>query len=313
MAIGRFALALGAAFLVSCASALATSGLPGRLKSLATIDGTAIGNPPAADWLSNGRDYREQRFSPLTQINTTDVARLGVAWEFRTFSTRALEASPIVANGVMYITAPWSRVFALDAKTGKQIWSYDPHVPGAWGRFACCDVPNRGVAIWEGAVFVGTLDGRLVKLDAATGRELWAVNTIDRNKAYTITGAPRIVKGLVVIGNGGAEYDVRGYLSAYDAATGAFRWRFYIVPGDPGAPPENAAMAAALKTWPGPGTKVAWWKMGGGGGPWDSVAYDPDLDLLYVGTGNGDPWNRSMRSPTGGDNLYLSSILALRP
>jgi quinohemoprotein ethanol dehydrogenase len=314
MAIGRFALALGAAFLVSCASARAMpADLQGRLRSLATIDGTAIGNPPAADWLSNGRDYREQRFSPLTQINTTDVARLGVAWEFRTFSTRALEASPIIANGVMYITAPWSKVFALDAKTGKQIWSYDPHVPGAWGRFACCDVPNRGVAIWEGAVFVGTLDGRLVKLDAATGRELWAVNTIDRNKAYTITGAPRIVKGLVVIGNGGAEYDVRGYLSAYDAATGALRWRFYTVPGDPGAPPENAAMAAALKTWPGPGTKVAWWKMGGGGGPWDSVAYDPDLDLLYVGTGNGDPWNRTMRSPEGGDNLYLSSILALQP
>ncbi|HLY07097.1 MAG TPA: PQQ-dependent dehydrogenase, methanol/ethanol family [Rhizomicrobium sp.] len=314
MAVGRFALALGAALFASVACAHATdSDLPARLKSLAAIDSTAIDNPPAADWLSNGRDYREQRFSPLSQINTTNVARLGVAWEFRTWSTRALEASPIVANGVMYITAPWSEVFALDARTGREIWTYDPHVPGAWGRFACCDVPNRGVAIWKGAVFVGTLDGRLVKLDAGTGKPLWDVSTIDRNKAYTITGAPRVVRGLVLIGNGGAEYDVRGYLSAYDAETGKLRWRFYTVPGDPNQPPENAAMAAALKTWPGRDSKVPWWKMGGGGGPWDSMAYDPDLDLLYVGTGNGDPWSRSERSPNGGDNLYLSSILALRP
>ena len=314
MAVGRFALALGAAFLASSMSALAAdSALPDRLKSLVTIDGAEIANPPAGDWLSNGRDYREQRFSPLTQINANNVAKLGVAWEFRTRSTRALEASPIVANGVMYITTPWSKVFALDAVTGREIWNYDPHVPGAWGRFACCDVPNRGVAIWKGAVFVGTLDGRLIKLDAATGKPVWDVSTIDRNKAYTITGAPRIVKGLVLIGNGGAEYDVRGYLSAYDADTGKLRWRFFVVPGDPGEPPENPAMAAALKTWPDRNSKVEWWKLGGGGGPWDSISYDPDLDLLYVGTGNGDPWNRSMRSPNGGDNLYLSSILALRP
>lgn len=314
MKVGRIALALGAAFLALCRSALATnSDLSNRLRSLATIDGTKIANPPAADWLSNGRDYHEQRFSPLAQINTANVAKLGVAWEFRTFSTRALEASPIVADGVMYITAPWSKVFALDAASGKEIWSYDPHVPGAWGRFACCDVPNRGVALWKGAVFVGTLDGRLVKLDAATGKLLWDVSTIDRSKAYTITGAPRVVNGLVLIGNGGAEYDVRGYLSAYDADTGKLRWRFYTVPGDPAQPPENAAVAAALKTWPGRNSKVPWWKMGGGGGPWDSMAYDPSLDLLYVGTGNGDPWSRSVRSPNGGDNLYLSSILALRP
>lgn len=314
MAIGRSGLALGAAFFVLYASAHATdSDLPARLKSLATIGGAEIAKPPPSDWLSNGRDYREQRFSPLSQIDTKNVASLGVAWEFRTYSTRALEASPIVANGVMYITASWSRVFALDAKTGTQIWTYDPHVPGSWGRFACCDVPNRGVAIWKGAVFVGTLDGRLVKLDAATGKPLWDVSTIDRSKAYTITGAPRIVKGLVLVGNGGAEYDVRGYLSAYDAETGKLRWRFYVVPGDPKQPPENPAMAAALKTWPDANSDAQWSKMGRGGGPWDSMAYDPDLDLLYVGTGNGDPWNRNMRSPNGGDNLYLSSILALRP
>jgi PQQ-dependent dehydrogenase (methanol/ethanol family) len=303
-----------AAFLYSAGFATAAPlDLAGRLKTLAQIDGGRIADPPTSDWLSNGRDYREQRFSPLSQINTGNVTKLGVVWEFRTFSTRALEASPIVANGVMFITAPWSKVFALDAKTGKQIWAYDPHVPGAWGRYACCDVPNRGVAIWKGAVFVATLDGRLVKLDAATGTPLWIVNTTDRQKAYTITGAPRLVKGLVVIGNGGAEYDVRGYVGAYDAETGKLRWRFFTVPGDPKQPPENAAMAMALKTWPDQSGKLSWWKMGGGGGPWDSIAYDPDLDLLYVGTGNGAPWNRDMRSPKGGDNLYLSSILALRP
>src|SRR5205085_1387221 len=135
----------------------------------------------------------------------------------------------------------------------------------------------------------------------------------DRSKAYTITGAPRIVKGLVLIGNGGAEYDVRGYLSAYDAETGKLRWRFFVVPGDPGLPPENAAMAAGLKTWSDQGGKLPWWTMGGGGAPWDSMAFDPSLDLVYVGTGNGAPWNRAMRSPKGGDNLYLSSIVALRP
>src|SRR5437016_7359095 len=200
MAISRLALALGVALLASCTSALAmNSDLAERLRSLATVDGGKIASPPASDWLSNGRDYREQRFSPLSQINTRTVAKLGVAWEFRTFSTRALEASPIVANGVMYITAPWSKVFALDAATGRQIWTYDPHVPGAWARYACCDVPNRGVAIWKGAVFVGTLDGRLVKLDAATGKPVWDINTIDRSKAYTITGTPRIVKGLDLI------------------------------------------------------------------------------------------------------------------
>jgi quinohemoprotein ethanol dehydrogenase len=303
----------GAVFLASLAWDQAGAGLADRLKSLATVDGTSIAAPPTGDWLSNGRDYSEQRFSPLDAINTRNVKSLGVAWQYRTWSVRALEATPIVANGVMFVTAPWSKVFALDAKTGAQIWSYDPQVPGAWGRYACCDVANRGVALWKGAVFVGTLDGRLVKLDAATGKPLWDVNTIDRSKAYTITGAPRIVKGLVIIGNGGAEYDTRGYVSAYDADSGRLRWRFYVVPGDPSKPPENAAMAVALKTWSDQGGTFRWWKMGGGGAPWDSIAFDPQLDLLYVGTGNGAPWNRNMRSPGGGDNLYLSSILALRP
>ncbi len=277
------------------------------------VDASRIATPAPGEWLSNGRDYREQRFSPLAQINAGNVGKLGVAWEYRTYTVRALEGTPIVVNGVMYATGSWGFVYALDAKTGKELWKFDPHAPGAWARFACCDVANRGVAVWKGAVFVGTIDGRLVKLDAATGKTLWDVNTIDRKRAYTITGAPRIVDGLVVIGNGGSEYDARGYVSAYDADTGKMAWRFYTVPGDPKLPPENPAMAAAMKTWSTQGEKFEWWQMGGGGSPWDSMAFDPDLDLLYVGTGNGAPWNRNIRSTGGGDNLYLSSILALKP
>ena len=168
--------------------------------------------------------------------------------------------------------------------------------------------------MWKGAVYVGTLDGRLVKLDARTGKPIWDINTIDRSRPYTITGAPRIVKGMVLIGNGGAEYGVRGYLTAYDADTGRQIWRFYVVPGDPKLPPEDKAMADAMKTWIAPAARRhKWWEQGGGGTPWDSMAYDPDLDLIYIGTGNGASWNRNLRSPGGGDNLYLSSIVALQP
>jgi PQQ-dependent dehydrogenase (methanol/ethanol family) len=199
------------------------------------VDGAKIANADAdpGEWLTNGRTYSEQRFSPLDKINKSNVAKLGVAWEFRTNTVRGLETTPLVSDGVMFVTGSWSKVWALDAKTGKQIWAYDPKVPGQWGRYACCDVVNRGVALWKGAVYLGTLDGRLVKLDAKTGKVDWDVNTIDRTRPYTITGAPRIVHGNVLIGNGGSEYGVRGYLSAYDAVTGKLKWRFYTVPGDP--------------------------------------------------------------------------------
>ncbi|MBL6939398.1 MAG: PQQ-dependent dehydrogenase, methanol/ethanol family [Alphaproteobacteria bacterium] len=286
-----------------------------RLDNAADVDGDRIihaDNTPG-DWLSYGRTYSEQRFSPLKDINRDNVKQLGVAWEFRTNTTRGLESTPIVSNGVMFVTGSWSKVWALDARTGRQLWFYDPEVPGKWGRYACCDVVNRGVAVWKGAVYVGTLDGRLVKLDARTGKPVWDINTIDRNRPYTITGAPRVVKGMVLIGNGGAEYGVRGYITAYDADTGRQIWRFYVVPGNPALPPEDKAMADAMHTWSTGGTANHWWDQGGGGTPWDSMAYDPDLDLLYVGTGNGGSWNRNLRSPGGGDNLYLSSIVALKP
>jgi quinohemoprotein ethanol dehydrogenase len=255
----------------------------------------------------HGRTAGEQRYSPLDEIDEHNVAKLGLAWTYLTGSNRGLEATPIVVDGVMYATGSWSVAFALDARTGRELWRFDPHVSGEAGARACCDVVNRGVAVSGGRVYLGALDGRLFALDAKTGAPLWEVQTTDPELPYTITGAPRAVKDKVVIGNGGADVGVRGYVSAYDAKTGALAWRFYTVPGDPAQPPESPALARALPTWQG----GEWWKVGGGGTVWDSLAFDPELDLLYVGTGNGGPWSPRLRST--GDNLYLSSILALRP
>jgi PQQ-dependent dehydrogenase (methanol/ethanol family) len=260
------------------------------------------------NWLTHGRTYSEQRFSPLRAINDQSAGRLGLAWYFDLDTHRGQEATPIVVDGVMYFSTAWSKVFALNAATGARLWSYDPKVPPQWGANACCDVVNRGVAVWQGKIYIGTLDGRLIALDAATGRMVWEQLTIAPRWRYTITGAPRIVKGKVIIGNGGAEMGVRGYVSAYDAGTGKLVWRFYTVPGDPSQPFESPALEKAAKTWTG-----EWWKSGGGGTVWDAIVYDPELDLLYVGVGNGGPWNEKYRSPQGGDNLFLSSIVALKP
>jgi quinohemoprotein ethanol dehydrogenase len=289
----------------STGSALARSG-----GGAATVDGARIiaADQEPQNWLAHGRTYSEQRYSPLAQINDDNVEKLGLAWSYATGTMRGLQASPIVVDGTMYTTGVWSVVWALDAKTGKELWKYDPDVPRAWGRHACCDAVNRGVAVWKGSVYFATLDGRLVALDAKTGAKRWEIDTIDRSKPYTITGAPRVVKGKVLIGNGGGEYGVRGYFSAYDAATGKLVWRFYTVPGNPQNGFEHPELEQAAKTWNG-----EWWVGGGGGTVWDSMAYDPELDTLYVGTGNGSPWARNVRSPGGGDNLYLSSILALDP
>ena len=259
------------------------------------------------NWLVHGRTHDEQRHSPLLGIHAGNVASLELAWYWDTGDTRGLEATPIVVDGVLFSTGTWSRVYANDGRTGELLWRYDPQVPREWGRYACCDVVNRGVAVWKGRVFVGTLDGRLVALDAGTGEVVWETLTIDPERPYTITGAPRVVNDLVVIGNGGAEYGVRGFVAAYDWETGERKWRFWTVPGDPAQPFENLAMERAAATWHGPD----WWTVGGGGTVWDSLAFDPELNLLYVGVGNGTPWNRDLRSPGGGDNLYLASIVAL--
>lgn len=296
-----------AAIAAACLCCGAAQAAPGA------IDGARIigADSEPGNWLAHGRTYGEQRFSPLDAINTDNVGQLGLAWFADLGTRRGLEATPIAVDGVIYTTGDWSRVYAIDAATGKQIWAYDPKVPREWGVNACCDVVNRGAAVWKGRVYVGTIDGRLVALDAATGALVWETLTIDPGKPYTITGAPRIVKDKVIIGNGGAEYGVRGYVSAYDAATGKMVWRFWTVPGDPAKGFETPDVEMAAKTWNPAGE---WWNKGGGGGTvWDSMAYDPQLDLLYVGVGNGAPWNRWERSKGEGDNLFLSSIVALDP
>ncbi len=260
------------------------------------------------DWLSYGKNYNEDRFSPLDQITKSNIDSLGLAWSINLGTKRGIEATPIVVDGIMYVTGPWSIVYAIDARKGELLWTYDPEVPKGYGEKACCDVVNRGVALYQGLVYVGTLDGRLVAINAATGEKTWEVLTVDQGKAFTITGAPRVVDGKVIIGNGGAEYGVRGYITAYDALSGVQDWRFYTVPGNPADGFESKAMEKAAKTWTG-----EWWQYGGGGTAWDAMAYDPELNLLYIGVGNGSPWNRDIRSPEGGDNLYLSSIVALNP
>jgi quinohemoprotein ethanol dehydrogenase len=260
------------------------------------------------NWMSTGRTYSEQRYSPLDRINRDTVSRLGLAWSMDLDTTRGIEATPLVIDGVMYATGAWSVVYAIDARTGRLLWQYDPQVPREWGVYACCDVVNRGAAAWNGKIYVATLDGRLVALEAATGKPLWDVNTIDRTQPYTITGAPRVVKGKVIIGNAGADYGVRGYVSAYDAETGAMAWRFHTVPGNPADGFENDTMRKAAETWTG-----EYWRLGGGGTVYDAMAYDPELNLLYIGVGNGSPWNQQLRSPEGGDNLFLASIVALNP
>jgi len=266
-----------------------------------------------AEWLSYGKDYNEQRFSPLDKVNASNVQQLGLAWYAEFDTDRGQEATPLMIDGVLYTSTAWSKVFAFDAKSGKLLWKYDPGVEGAKGFDACCDVVNRGVAVWKGKVFVGTIDGRLIALDAKTGKVAWSQQTTDTSKPYTITGAPRVVKDKVFIGNGGAEYGVRGYISAYDAASGKLLWRFFTTP-NPNGKPDGAAsdkvMAEkAAATW----SDGEWKQTGGGGTVWDSMAYDPQLDIMYFGIGNGTPWNHMKRSGGNGDNLFLSSILALKP
>jgi len=262
----------------------------------------------STEWPLHGLDYKEQRFASLDLIDVDNVKGLGLSWYFDMDTRRGVEATPLMIDGVLYVTGSWSVVYALDAKTGRLRWRYDPEVPREFLAKTCCDVVNRGVAYHDGMIFVGATDGRLIALDAMTGEVVWQTLTTDQTKPYTITGAPRIAKNNVIIGNGGAELGVRGYVSAYDVRSGEMSWRFYTVPGNPADGFENEAMQRAAETWTG-----QWWKWGGGGTVWDSIVYDPELELLYLGVGNGSPWNQELRSPEGGDNLYLASIVAVRP
>ena len=285
------------------------------INALLVVNQTALINPKG-EWLNHGRPYKEQRYSPLTDINKNNVNELDLAWSFKLDTARGMEATPILHDGVLYVSTGWSHVHAIDARSGDELWHYDAKVPKSQLAKTCCGPVNRGVAIWQKdnssplQIFFGSLDGRLIALDAKTGKVNWSVQSTPTDGNYSITGAPRIVKDMVIIGNGGGELGVRGYITAYDVSSGEMRLRFYTVPGDRNKPQESEALKKALPTWSG----EEWYKLGGGGGTvWDSIVFDPELDILYIGTGNGSPWNRDLRSPGGGDNLYLSSIVAINP
>jgi quinohemoprotein ethanol dehydrogenase len=268
----------------------------------------AAGSPgDAGEWASHGRDYSEQRHSPLKQITAENASQLGLAW-YGDLAERggSYETTPAVADGRIFVTSPWSKVYAFDAKTGKPLWKYDPKVPGEYAVKLCCGIVNRGVAFWKGRVIWGTLDGRLVAVDAKSGRKVWEKQITDPALTLSITGAPRIADGRIFMGQAGSEFHQRGYIAAYDVRNGKELWRWWTVPGDPSKGFEQPELEWAAKTWNG-----EWWKTGGGGTTWDAITYDPVTDLVYVGTGNGAPWPAEIRSPGGGDNLFTSSIVAV--
>jgi quinohemoprotein ethanol dehydrogenase len=261
------------------------------------------------DWDNPGGDWAGSRFSRLTDIDRDNVGELGLAWEYGLGTHRVQEATPVVVGGVMYTSGNLGRVYALNAATGEALWTFEPEVDMQVNRAACCDQANRGVQVAHGKVFVGSLDGYLYALDAETGAVAWRTDTIDdRQRGYTITGAPEIAGDLVIIGNAGAEYDVRGYVTAYDVADGSEAWRFWTIPRDPSlGPQESEALEAALETW----DPESRWDIGGGGTVWDAIHYDPVFDQVIIGVGNGGPYPLVTRSPSGGDNLYLNSLVAL--
>ncbi len=289
---------LGAISALSCA-AFGQSPSPDRQDS------------PVGEWRLHGLEGGETRFSPLDQITKENVSRIGYAWSFddvvvRGKTRRGMQATPLVVDGTIYFTGPWSVVYAVDARSGALRWRYDPRINGQHARHACCDIVNRGVAYADGKVFIGAFDGRLIALDKESGEEIWRVDTIiDHARSYSITGAPRIAGDLVLIGNGGADFGVRGYVSAYRIDTGALAWRFFTVPS--AEEEATPAMRIARPTW----SEETDWSYGGGGTVWDSMVYDAELNRVYIGVGNGSPWPHWARSPGGGDNLFLSSIVAL--
>jgi quinohemoprotein ethanol dehydrogenase len=274
------------------------------------VDDAALKNAgkTGEEWPSYGLNLSETRYSPLNQINMGNVNRLGLAWSYDVGPGGGnQEATPLYWNGALYSITNWSVVFAVDARTGKERWRWDPEVNQTAVRpKICCGVVNRGLALYQGKIIAPIIDGRLEALDADTGKVVWETRVAFPQDQYTLTMAPRIAKGKVIIGASGSEYPVRGFFSAYDANTGQMAWKFYTVPGDPSKPFENPALKKAAETWDG-----EWWKMGGGGTVWDGMAYDPETDLVYVGTGNAGPWPQEIRKSKK-DNLYVASILAVK-
>jgi len=307
---GGLRAALAALMLAALASCNMSAGSGGAAAVTGEKMRDADSQSNVGNWMSYGRTWDEQRYSPLDQINDSNVSKLGLAWYADLDTYRGIEATPLVIDGVLYNANVFNIVTAYNARTGEKLWTYDPKVGREWARLACCGPSTRGIAAWNGKIIIAALDGRLIGVDAKTGKEVWTTKTFDNDEAYSITGAPRVFDGKVVIGNGGADYGVRGFVSAYDADTGKKLWKFYLVPGNPADGPDGEASDSAMKiaepTWTG-----EWWKYGGGGTAWDSLVYDPELNLVYIGTGNGGPHVQHFRSPNGGDNLFLCSIVAV--
>jgi quinohemoprotein ethanol dehydrogenase len=295
--------------LLLCTAVLA--GCSGKAPEAGWVDADRLAAADAepGQWFTSGRDGDGTYFSPLTKISDANVGQLGFAWDYKLGTKRGLQSTPIVVDGIMVFSGNWGKVYALDAATGKELWTFDPQVDGQIGRHACCDVVSRGLSVWHGKVYTVALDGKLSALDLKTGKPVWQANTItDKSFPYTVTGAPQIAGKVVVVGSSGADFGARGYVAGYDLETGKEKWRSFVVPRNPAlGPQESPEMQAALASW-SPGTD---WKDGGGGTVWDGMAYDPEHNLLYVGTGNGSGYNARTRSPGGGDNKYLASILAL--
>ena len=312
MNLAKWIVAAGAALALAGCNQLDRAAEPSPVPTEGVTD-AMIAASDGNEWLSYGRDYGEQRFSPLTQISDANVGQLGLAWFADLDTARGQEATPLMHDGVLYVSTAWSMVKAFDARTGALKWSYDPKVPRETLPVACCDAVNRGVALYGDKVYVATLDGYLVALDQRDGSVAWRREVVPDHKSYTITGAPRVANGKVFIGSGGAEYRARGFLAAFDWATGDELWRFHTVPGNPADGFENPAMEQAARTWGG-----KWWELGGGGTVWDAITYDPANNLVIFGTGNAEPWNPAAngRDKVGGgegsgDNLYTSSIVAV--
>lgn len=294
-----------ATIVAGVASVALVSGLAGCGGSKSPSSTSAGGGE---NWTSYGGDANEQHFSALEQITDQNIGELGLAWSYD-IDTFDSYTQPLEVDGVVYFAVGLSVVHALDAKTGELLWQYDPEVasqPEAKTRMRA-GWGTRGIAYKDGTIFTATREGRLIAVDAKTGKPRWSVKTLDEAEEGYITGPPWVAGDNVVIGFGGADYSpVRGYVTAYNIKTGKKAWRWYTVPGDPAKGFENKAMEMAAKTWTG-----EWWKYGGGGTVWHAMAYDEKYDRVYLGTGNGWPWNQKIRSPEGGDNLFLSSIVAL--
>jgi quinohemoprotein ethanol dehydrogenase len=281
-------------------------------QQVARIDDAALARAGRTgdDWLTYGLNQAETRFSPLTEINAANVNRLSLAWSYDVGpGGGGQEATPLVSDGTIYGITNWSIVFAVDARTGKEKWRWDPQVNQVAVRpEICCGVVNRGLALYDGMVFAPVIDGRLQALDAGTGKVVWEARVAFPQDHFTITMAPRIAKGKVIIGVSGGDRTTRGFFDAYDPATGHRAWRVYTIPGDPSKPFESEALRKAAATWD---VEKEWWKYGGGGAVWDGLAFDADAGLVYVGTGNAQPWTFLHRSSKDKDNLYAASILAV--